>query len=199
MSKLLVVFGATGNQGGSVIASVLNDPVLSKEYKIRAITRDPSKPAAETLQQQKGVEVVKGDADDKASLKPSLQGAHTVFSVTASVYDDKLYEREIAQGKAIADAAIATGAQYIIYSTLPSIEKFSGGKFKNGAHFNVKYDVEQYIVSILLELFSVLFDLLPYLKRTPFFSGSHSYMLSSQKCPLIYDLIFGNPKYQALI
>jgi uncharacterized protein YbjT (DUF2867 family) len=46
MSKLLVFFGATGNQGGSVVNFVLNDPTLSKEYKIRAVTRDPYKPAA---------------------------------------------------------------------------------------------------------------------------------------------------------
>jgi uncharacterized protein YbjT (DUF2867 family) len=58
MSKILVVFGATGNQGGSVIRSVLADPKLSKEFKIRGVTRDPSKPAAQKLAEQ-GVEVVK--------------------------------------------------------------------------------------------------------------------------------------------
>lgn len=57
MSKLLTVFGATGAQGGSVIQAVLADDVLSKEYKIRGITRDVSKPAAQALA-EKGVEVV---------------------------------------------------------------------------------------------------------------------------------------------
>lgn len=57
MSKLLTVFGATGAQGGSVIRAVLADDVLSKEYKIRGITRDVSKPAAQALA-EKGVEVV---------------------------------------------------------------------------------------------------------------------------------------------
>ena len=57
MSKLLTVFGATGNQGGAVIKTILGDPELSKEYKLRAVTRDPSKPAAEDLKSQ-GVEVV---------------------------------------------------------------------------------------------------------------------------------------------
>ena len=58
MSKILTVWGATGNQGGSVIRAVLADPVLSKEFKIRGITRDVSKPAAQALA-AKGVEVVK--------------------------------------------------------------------------------------------------------------------------------------------
>jgi uncharacterized protein YbjT (DUF2867 family) len=57
MSKLLTVFGATGNQGGSIIKAVLTDTALSKEFKIRAITRDTSKPAAKALA-DKGVELV---------------------------------------------------------------------------------------------------------------------------------------------
>lgn len=57
MSKILTVFGATGNQGGSVIRAILADPVLSKSWKIRGVTRDTSKPAAKKLAQD-GVEVV---------------------------------------------------------------------------------------------------------------------------------------------
>lgn len=57
MSKILSVFGATGNQGGSVIKTILADPVLSKTWKLRAITRDPKKPAAQKLAAE-GVEVV---------------------------------------------------------------------------------------------------------------------------------------------
>ena len=57
MSKLLTVFGATGNQGGSVIRAILADPVLSKDFKIRAVTRDASKPSAQALAKD-GVEVI---------------------------------------------------------------------------------------------------------------------------------------------
>lgn len=45
MSKILTVFGATGKQGGSVIRAVLTDAALTKEFKIRAVTRDASKPS----------------------------------------------------------------------------------------------------------------------------------------------------------
>lgn len=55
--KVLVVFGATGNQGGSVINSILGDPRTAKEFKIRGITRDPSKPNAKALI-DRGVECV---------------------------------------------------------------------------------------------------------------------------------------------
>ena len=144
MAKLLTVFGATGRQGGSVVDYVLNDPELSKQYKVRGVTRDLSKPAAQALR-QKGVEVVKADSDDKESLKHAMQGAHTVFGVTATVYDEKLKERELAQGKAMADAAVAAGVQYFIFSSLTNAGKVSGGKLQNVAHFDVKAEIEDYI------------------------------------------------------
>lgn len=58
MSRIITVFGATGTQGGSVIRSLLSHPVLSKQFKIRGVTRDVSQPAAVALVKQ-GVEVVK--------------------------------------------------------------------------------------------------------------------------------------------
>lgn len=57
-NKLLIVFGATGIQGGSVARAILADSMASKQFNIRAITRDPSKQAAKTLAQQ-GAELMK--------------------------------------------------------------------------------------------------------------------------------------------
>lgn len=45
------------NQGGSVVKNVLENAELSKTYKIRAITRDVTKPAALALKAN-GAEVV---------------------------------------------------------------------------------------------------------------------------------------------
>ena len=144
MSKLLVVFGATGQQGGSVAESVLSDPELSKQYKVRAVTRDPSKPAGLALQ-QKGAEVVKGDIEDAASLTSVLKGAHTVFAITVSVTDSNDKSPELANGKAMADAAVAAGAQYFIFSTLPHVAKITDGKIMAAAHFDLKAEVEAYV------------------------------------------------------
>ena len=144
MAKILTVFGATGQQGGSVVEYVLNDPELSKQYKVRGITRDLTKPAAQALE-KKGVEVVKADADDLESLKQAMQGSHTVFGVTATIYDEKLKERELAQGKAMADAAVAVGVKYFIFSSLTNGGKMSGGKIQKLAHFDVKAEIEDYI------------------------------------------------------
>ncbi|KAF9437923.1 hypothetical protein BGZ76_010553 [Entomortierella beljakovae] len=144
MTKILTVFGATGQQGGSVVDYVINDPILSKEFKVRGVTRNITKPAAQALR-EKGVEVVAGDMDDIESLKKALQGTHTVFGVTNSVYDGNLKEREYAQGKAMADAAVAKGAQYFIFSTLPHAGRISNGKYTKVLHFDGKAEVEDYI------------------------------------------------------
>ncbi|KAK4862003.1 hypothetical protein LT330_003141 [Penicillium expansum] len=145
MAKVLVVFGATGNQGGSIIDSVINDPVLADEYRVRAVTRNTSSPAALALKQTGKVDVVEGDAEDTSSLKRVLQGAHTIYSLTTTIYDERLEERELSQGKAIADAAVATGAQFLIFSTLCHITRVSGGKYDKGRHFDCKAEVEDYI------------------------------------------------------
>ena len=57
MSKVITVFGATGNQGGSVIKSILADPVLSKDFKVRGVTRNVTKESATNLESL-GVEMV---------------------------------------------------------------------------------------------------------------------------------------------
>lgn len=58
MSKILTVFGASGNQGSSVVKAVLADPQLSKDFQLRAITRDESKDIIKDFA-GKGVEIVK--------------------------------------------------------------------------------------------------------------------------------------------
>ena len=57
MTKLITVFGSTGNQGGSVVRAIIDHPELSKEWKVRGITRNPNKPDAQALI-AKGVEMV---------------------------------------------------------------------------------------------------------------------------------------------
>ena len=101
--KILVVFGATGNQGGSVINSILSDSKTSNEFKIRGITRDPSKPNAQALV-ARGVECVAADINSKDQIKAALQGAYAVFAVT-NYWEKMDAELELKQGRNIADLA----------------------------------------------------------------------------------------------
>lgn len=103
MSKLLVIFGATGKQGGSVINSILSDSSLSSTFKLRGITRDTSKPASKALS-DKGVEMVSADLNDEASLENAVKGAYGVFAVT-DYWATMDSPNEIKQGKNIVDAS----------------------------------------------------------------------------------------------
>jgi uncharacterized protein YbjT (DUF2867 family) len=143
MSKILAVFGATGQQGGSVINYVLNDPELSQEYKIRAITRNVNSENALKLKNK--VEVVQGDVLDRTSLTIALNGAHTVFSMTTPSFGPDALDVEYNSGKTIADVAVEQGAEYIIFSTLPAVKEISGGKYTHVIPFDAKAKIEQYI------------------------------------------------------
>ena len=68
MVPILTVVGATGAQGGSVVDAALKAGV----YKVRAITRNTSSEKAKALA-ARGVEVVKADLDDLASLVGAFQ------------------------------------------------------------------------------------------------------------------------------
>lgn len=146
MSKVLAVFGATGQQGSSIINILLADAELSRRYQVRAITRDVQSEKAKQLKEK--VEVAQGDVLDSASLTTALAGVHTVFAMTTPSFGRDGLEVEYNSGKRIADVAVEAGVEYIIFSTLPSAKKISGGKFTKLSHFEAKAQVEQYIRSL---------------------------------------------------
>ncbi|CAG8019533.1 unnamed protein product [Penicillium olsonii] len=147
MSKLITVFGATGQQGGSVIRSILQDDILSKEFKIRGITRDTSKPAAQALLKQ-GVELVSADMNSKESLVKAIQGSHSVFLVTTPAWGVAGSDAELVHGKNVADVAKESDVQHLIFSSLLDVTKETAGRLKHVPHFDQKAQVEQYIRSI---------------------------------------------------
>lgn len=76
-APLIAVVGSTGLQGGSVINALA---ASDKPYRIRGITRDPSKPKATSLS-DRGVEVVKCNltVDNGPEIEKAFQGATYVF------------------------------------------------------------------------------------------------------------------------
>jgi uncharacterized protein YbjT (DUF2867 family) len=150
--KILVVFGATGQQGSSVINAVLADPSLSQQFTIRAITRSVSSDKAKQLAaKHRDIELVAGDATDTASLTTALANAHTVFAMTTlppdlSTTDD--YTFQLNTAKAIADVAVTQNVSLLIFSTLPDVRAISGGKFTRVSSFDAKAAAEAYIRSL---------------------------------------------------
>ncbi|KAL3409721.1 NmrA-like family protein [Aspergillus fumigatus] len=145
--RTVVVIGSTGSQarlptGGSVVAAFLKHPDL---YHIRAITRDPAKPAAQELA-ARGVEIQRADVDEgREVLTAAFDGAHIIYALT-DFWQKQSATAEVEQGKAIADAAAATTTlQHFVWSALPDPVALSGGQFLNVHHWKGKSLVTEYI------------------------------------------------------
>ncbi|XP_009986917.1 PREDICTED: nmrA-like family domain-containing protein 1, partial [Tauraco erythrolophus] len=128
-------------QGGSVARALLDDGT----FKVRAVTRDPAKKEANELK-QRGAEIVKADQDDEPSLELALAGAYGAFVVT-NFWDHLSKEREIAQGKRLADLSKRLGLRHVVYSGLENVKKLTGGQLEV-PHFDSKGEVEEYFQDI---------------------------------------------------
>jgi len=130
-SKIISVFGATGQQGGSVVEALLRD-----HWKVRAVTRNTDSEEAKKLA-AKGVSLVKGDNNDSTEqLEKLFKGCYGAFVVTAG-WDPDTMGREKEQGINLANAAKKQGVQHFVYSTLANGGKISGGKY-HVPHFSDK-------------------------------------------------------------
>jgi uncharacterized protein YbjT (DUF2867 family) len=144
----LVVFGATGQQGSSILTTVLNHPELPKKYSLRGITRNASGSKAAELA-EKGIEMVEADINDPSTLPRAVDNAHTVVLITETRYEKDLKESEFRQAKAVADAAVAAGVEFIIFSTAVHCARL----WENGPvdQFDVKAEIEEYIRGLPLK------------------------------------------------
>ena len=136
-NKIIAVTGATGQQGGAVARKLLADG-----WKVRALTRDVNKQAAQALAQA-GAEIFSGDMDSRSDLDAAFQGAYGVFSVQNFWLPNVGFEGEIQQGKNVAAAAKAAGVQHLVYSSVGSAHRGMGQK-----HFESKWVIEQYIQTL---------------------------------------------------
>lgn len=149
--KIIVVFGATGAQGGGVARAILNDP--NSEFAVRAVTRDPYSEKAEELAKM-GAEVVTGQIDDLQSMKQVLTGAYGAYFVTF-FWEHFSPEKEKSEAKNMAEAAKEAGLKHVIWSTLDDTRQYIPldddrmptlqGKYKV-PHFDAKGESNQYFI-----------------------------------------------------
>jgi uncharacterized protein YbjT (DUF2867 family) len=142
MSKrILLITGATGNQGGAVIRSLL-DHREDHDWEVRAFVRDPASARAQALE-ARGVQLVKGDLDDEASVAQSVRDAYGVFSVQS--FQPQGVVAEERQGKLLATAAAEAGVSHFVYSSTSGVDTDSGVP-----HYEGKWQIEQHIRSLEL-------------------------------------------------
>ena len=66
MSRNVLIFGATGKQGGATVEALLDSPRAS-EYTMLAVTRNAASASAKKLE-ERGVKIVQGDMNDTKAV-----------------------------------------------------------------------------------------------------------------------------------
>jgi uncharacterized protein YbjT (DUF2867 family) len=135
--RTVLVTGATGKQGGSVVRALIRD-----RQHVRALTRNPGSKNANALHNL-GAEIVVGSLDDVDSIKRSVDGVHAVFSVQNYWEKSTGYDGEIQQGVALARAAMEAGVAHYVQSTMATAEDFAGVP-----HFESKRQIERNLKEI---------------------------------------------------
>jgi uncharacterized protein YbjT (DUF2867 family) len=140
---VILVTGATGQQGGAVAREL-----LAGGYRVRAMTRKPESEKARALAAL-GATVVRGDLDDAGSLKRAIQGAWGAFAVQNTWEAGAAKEEE--QGKRFAEVARKSDVQQFVYSSVGSADRRTGIP-----HFDNKYRVEETVRGLGFPSYAIL-------------------------------------------
>jgi uncharacterized protein YbjT (DUF2867 family) len=149
MSKVILVTGATGKQGGAVVEALLK----SKQFTILAVTRSVESPSAQKLASKENVKLVGGNLDNvpaifAAAKSVSEEPIWGVYSVQISEGKGVTTNGEISQGKALIDESLKQGVKHFVYS---SVDR--GGDEKSWEtetpipHFQTKHQIEWHLRS----------------------------------------------------
>ena len=111
MSKIILVIGASGSQGGEVLLQLQRD----KKFKIRVLQRKESD--FSKRMRKEGVEVVIGDLNDEDSLVKATENVYGIFSVLA-VSIDIANNKEISQEINLVNAAQKNNVQILIHASV---------------------------------------------------------------------------------
>ncbi|WP_036346718.1 NmrA/HSCARG family protein [Micromonospora sp. CNB394] len=117
--RWVLVFGATGKQGGGTARHLLR-----RGWPVHAFVRDAQRPAARELRAL-GATLVVGDLDDVASIRAAMTGAYGVFSVQTPLSQGGVPAEE-RHGVNIADVAGEIGVGHFVHSSVGGAERPEG-------------------------------------------------------------------------
>lgn len=146
------MLGATGRQGGATLRA------LEKTGRFTIVALSRQAPDSADLKAlvaaHPGVEIVRGDANDKATLLKAFKGAWGVFGVTNPFAGPRWsalanittrpttdMDAELRQGLNIVDACKESGVQVLVFSSVASARENTGVPT-----FDIKGKIEDYIV-----------------------------------------------------
>lgn len=121
MPKVIAILGATGHQGSGLIHALLSEPSSTttndndKDTRIRALTRNTTSPAAQSLRDKypdlSRLALVQADVYDANSLRAAFKDVDAVFAMTNNrksggvIETEEDMKHELVQGRNIIDAA----------------------------------------------------------------------------------------------
>ncbi|PLB48432.1 nucleoside-diphosphate-sugar epimerase family protein [Aspergillus steynii IBT 23096] len=173
--KAIIVTGATGKQGSSVIRNLISKDA---PFEVLAVTRDVNSPSAQRLAKlSPKIKLIEGNLDQPVDIFENARTASDhplwgLFSVQVAIGNTSSEET---QGKNLIDEAIRQNVKFLVYS---SVDR--GGdavSFTNPTkipHFVKKHNIEHHLVSAAKDTDTAWFILRPtafYENLVPGFMG----------------------------
>jgi uncharacterized protein YbjT (DUF2867 family) len=121
----VLVFGATGTQGGAVAREL-----LARGVPVRALVRHPESGPAKMLAEQ-GAQLVEGDLGDERSLTAALSSVPVAYAITTPFESGP--EAEVRQGEAIISAAVGAGLPWLILASVAAAGRAEVPHFQSKA------------------------------------------------------------------
>ncbi|KAM0416812.1 hypothetical protein ACHAPD_005749 [Fusarium lateritium] len=133
MSRTLLITGATGKQGGSVVAALL---AAQADFNILALTRDASSPSAKKLAAKSPkITLVEGNLDDADAIFTNTPA----MNKTGPIIEEK-------QGKDLIDISLKNNVKHFVYS---SVDRHGAKSIENPTnipHFISKHNIEHHLL-----------------------------------------------------
>ncbi|KAJ2894487.1 NAD(P)-binding protein [Zalerion maritima] len=154
-TRTILIAGATGKQGGSVISALLSQATTSsppaQTFEILALTRDPTSSSSQKLAKKSSptttIKLVQGNLDNPSSIFSAAREATKnpvwgVFSVQAAIGSST----ELEQGKGLVDAAKEAGVKFFVQA---SVDRGGDARSRQNPtsipHFHKKHDIEEHL------------------------------------------------------
>ncbi len=130
--KKVLVFAATGQQGGAVVKAL-----RESGHEVIGLTRNAGSDKAKALAAT-GVDMREGNFHAANELVDLMKEVDTVFSLTTPFEEG--VDKETEQGIATAEAAAKAGVRHFVFNSVANADEATGVP-----HFDSKYKVEQRI------------------------------------------------------
>ena len=133
-SKIFLLTGGTGNQGGAVAKEL-----SAKGFIVKVLTRNKNSAKAQTLKKL-NIELVEGDLNNAETYRKHLKDLYGIFSV--QTFEDGV-NKEVKQGITLANVAKEVGVKHFLYASV------FGANLNTGVpHMDSKFQIENHIKQI---------------------------------------------------